>query len=30
MWLVRLALRQPYTVAVVAAVILLMGALSMQ
>jgi multidrug efflux pump subunit AcrB len=30
MWLVRLALRQPYTVAVVAAVMLLMGVLSMQ
>jgi len=30
MWIVRLALRQPYTVAVIAAVILLMGALSMQ
>ena len=29
-WLVRLALRQPYTVAVIAAVILLMGVLSMQ
>jgi multidrug efflux pump subunit AcrB len=30
MWLVRLALRQPYTVAVVAAVIMLMGVLSMR
>ncbi|MEO7083088.1 MAG: efflux RND transporter permease subunit [Gemmatimonadaceae bacterium] len=30
MWLVRLALRQPYTVAVIAAVIMLMGALSMR
>jgi multidrug efflux pump subunit AcrB len=30
MWIVRLALRQPYTVAVLAAVMLLMGALSMQ
>ncbi len=30
MWLVRLALRQPYTVAVIAAVIMLMGVLSMQ
>src|SRR5579884_1349402 len=29
MWIVRLALRQPYTVAVLAAVILLMGVLSM-
>jgi multidrug efflux pump subunit AcrB len=29
-WLVRLALRQPYTVAVIAAVMLLMGALSMR
>jgi len=30
MWIVRLALRQPYTVAVIAAVILLAGALSMR
>ena len=30
MWLVRLALRQPYTVAVIAAVIMLMGVLSMK
>ncbi len=30
MWLVRLALRQPYTIAVLAAVILLMGVLAMQ
>jgi multidrug efflux pump subunit AcrB len=30
MWIVRLALRQPYTIAVTAAVILLMGALSMK
>ena len=30
MWIVRLALRQPYTVAVLAAVMILMGALSMQ
>ena len=30
MWLVRLALRQPYTVAVFAAVLLLMGALAMK
>lgn len=30
MWIVKLALRQPYTVAVLAAVILLMGALSMK
>ena len=30
MWLVRLALRQPYTVAVIAAVMLLMGVLSAQ
>src|SRR5579862_8520258 len=29
-WLVRLALRQPYTIAVIAAVMLLMGFLSMQ
>jgi multidrug efflux pump subunit AcrB len=29
-WLVRLALRQPYTVAVIAAVMILMGALSMR
>src|SRR5579864_4099372 len=30
MWLVRLALKQPYTVAVIAAVILLMGMLSLR
>ena len=30
MWIVRLALRQPYTVAVLAAVMILMGVLSMQ
>ncbi|MGH7655792.1 MAG: efflux RND transporter permease subunit [Gemmatimonadaceae bacterium] len=30
MWLVRLALRQPYTVAVIAAVMVLMGVLSMR
>ncbi|HEV8411173.1 MAG TPA: efflux RND transporter permease subunit [Gemmatimonadaceae bacterium] len=30
MWLVKLALRQPYTVAVIAAVMILMGVLSMQ